>query len=144
MNGFKSIPTFEDVVRQVALLKAAVKTFSDQFIARLAHVENSIQENNALTDECLQEMNLQVAFLMSHIRVVRPLNSGIVGVDGKANYEQIPAMQAFLDMRPLLIAQRDERLKEIAHAQGLQAETPRASESDPEADEARDAIETKH
>lgn len=142
-SPFKTLPTFEQVVQQIALLKAAVKTFSDQFIAKVAHIENDIQQNNALTDECIQEMNLQLAFLMSHIRVVRPRNSGIVGPSGKSDYEQIPAMQAFLDMRPLLIAQREERLKEIAHAQGLQTETQGASEST-EAGEARDAIETKH
>lgn len=116
---FKQLPTLEQVSQKVLAVHSEVRQLAQVVGARVAEHEQIVRENAELTDAVLEEINLKLAFLMSHITVRRTLNGGIAGPDGRVQVESKPAMLVYMEMRPQLVAQREEFLR----VQSLQAES---------------------
>ena len=122
-SDFKSVknpppPTLEQIAGRVFQLHNEVRALADIVSQRLADLEKKILENNALTDQVLEEMSLQIAFLMSQIRFRTPLHGGLAGPDGKVPVEVKTASQAYMEGgRAKLLAVRED----FKRAQGLSA-----------------------
>lgn len=120
---FKKMPTFEQVVESVRQLAREMGMRLKQ------HEEATAQqfiENNALTDNALEEINLKLAFLMTQIAVRRPLNSGLADINGKVQYEVKPAIQVYMESGR---AKMVEQLEAFKREQGLSpAEGPHVPE----------------
>jgi hypothetical protein len=134
---FKTLPSLEQVSQKVLAVHSEVRQLAQVVGQRVAEHEQVVRENAELTDAVLEEINLKLAFLMSHITVRRTLNGGIAGPDGRVQVESKPAMLVYMEMRPSLVAQREEFLR----VQSLQAEqgTPGSA---PDADEALEGVLT--
>jgi hypothetical protein len=86
---------------------------------KVGEIEQRVVDNNALTDEAIDELTLKMAFLMSHIQIAKPVNGGLADATGRVQVERKPAMLVYLEMRPALIAGREQ----IRNAQNLQTES---------------------
>ena len=114
-NPFKKFPTLEEVAIRVANIHGELRALNEGAGQRIAQVEQSIQENNELTDGALEELNLKVAFLMTMLAIKTPKHAGLM-LNGEVQYEQKPALQVYLESgRAKMIAQREAALR----AQGL-------------------------
>ena len=129
-GDFKSVknappPTLEQIAGRVFQLHNEVRALADIVGQRLANMEQKILENNALTDQVLEEMSLQIAFLMSQMRFRTPLHGGIAGPDGKVPVEVKTASQAYMESgRAKLLAVREE----YKRAQGVSATDGQSSD----------------
>jgi len=119
---FKSIPTLEQLASKVLNIHTELRNLATGMGLRVAEHEQQVRDNTAVTDEVLEELTLKIAFLMAHIQVRRAMNGGLAGPDGRVQVETKPAMLVYMEMRPQLVAQREEFLR----VQSLQAEQAKA------------------
>lgn len=135
MGGeFKSLknaspPTLDQIAARVFQMHNEVRALADIVGQRLAEMERKILENNALTDQVLEEMSLQIAFLMSQIRFRIAPQGAIAGPDGKVPVEIKTASQAYADGgRARLLAIREEykRVQGLSTAETGQSSDPAA------------------
>ena len=121
MDPFTKLPTLQEVATKVWNIHHELRALAQGMGTKVAETDQSIQENNALTDAAIEEINLKLAFLMTMIAVKQPLNSGIADSTGKVHYASKPAMQVYLEGgRQKMIDQREAFLR----AQNLQAANP--------------------
>ena len=118
-SPFKQLPTLEQLATRLFTVHNEVRALSQAVGLRVAEHENMVRENSELTDAVLEEVNLKLTFLMSHMQVRRTLNGGLAGPDGRVQVETKPAMLAYLEMRPKLVEAREELLR----AQGVSTES---------------------
>lgn len=85
---------------------------------KVGEIEQRVVDNNALTDEAIDELTLKMAFLMSHIQIRKPVAGGLADASGRVQVETKPAMLAYLEMRPALI----ERREQLRNAQSVPTE----------------------
>ena len=124
-DDFKTVPTPKQLAVTVARIHNELRQLGAAVGETVANLEHSVQENNKVTDQVLEEMSLQIAFLMSQIRFRTPLHGGIAGPDGKVPVEVKTASQAYMDGgRAKLLAVREE----YKRAQGLSAAEGQASD----------------
>ena len=126
-NPFKRVPTIQEIATKVWNIHNELRALAQGMGTKVAETDQSIQENNALTDAAIEEINLKLAFLMTMIAVKQPLNSGIADSTGKVHYASKPAMQVYLEGgRQKMIDQREAFLR----AQNLQAANPSGPDED--------------
>lgn len=133
-SDFKSMktppPTLEQIAARVFQCHNEIRALAQGVGEQIAQTMHDVQENNAITDAALEEINLKLAFLMTQITVIVPENSGIADAHGKVRVSKKPAIQVYLETgRAKMIAER-EAFKEAMRAQGVPA-----AESDPAAAE---------
>ena len=121
-NSFRSFqpPTLEQLGHKLLAVHTELRQLTEAVGVRFVQLEQQIQDNNALTDHALDEMSLQIAFLMSRITITRPLHAGLAGPDGKIPVETKTASQVYMESgRAQILAKREE----FKRAQGLSAES---------------------
>jgi hypothetical protein len=107
----------------IETLIGAISAVDDQ----VQTLSRTLQESTALTDTVLDELSLQVAFLMKTIVIHETQHGGIAGPDGKVSTITKTAAQVYLERgRALMLKQKEE----MSRAQGLSAEQNHAPDGD--------------
>lgn len=115
-DPFKKMPSFEQVVDKVLEIHTEVRELAQHAGHRIAQHEQDVKDNTALTDQALEEISLQLAFLMQMIQVQHRPQGAIAGLDGKVPVVVKTASQIYQETgRAKLIAQR----KAFLDAQGV-------------------------
>jgi hypothetical protein len=122
----------EKIRIDIETLIGAIGTVDDQVQTLSRHV----QESTALTDNVLDEISLQIAFLLKTIVIHETQHGGLAGPDGKVSTVTKTAAQVYLERgRALMLKQKEE----MSRAQGLSAEqshAPAGDDAKPAADAA--------
>lgn len=153
-DAFRTVPTLKELAVQIAKVHNEVRVLANGCGETIANMEHNIRQNNGLTDSVLEELTLQVGFLMNMLAVRTPANSGIAGPDGKVAVETKKAAQVYQEQRPALIAARKALQERMQGAEGLPStEAPEGAPTDLNGETRHDLIgdgddaspgETKH
>ena len=123
-SPFKTIPTLEQIATRVFQLHNELRELNQMAGERMAQFDQTIQENNQLTDAAIEELNLKIAFVMTMVQVKRPLNSGLAGADGKVQYEQVPLLEMYLKGGREMLIEKRAAAQRALDAKSLPTETP--------------------
>jgi hypothetical protein len=94
-SDFEQLPTIAAVEKRVRELHQTLGQLATAFGVEIAQVNKTVQDSTAITDQVLQEMGLQITFLMQTIRVSRPLHGGLADHTGKVPMEVKTASQVY-------------------------------------------------
>ena len=122
MSEFKTIPTVQQMAERIANIHMELRQLGQACGLEVAQLGRTLHDSTAITDQALEELALQIAFLMQTIRVVKPANGGIAGPDGKVPMEVKTASQIYQETgRAKLL----EQIEAVKRAQGIPpAESP--------------------
>ena len=113
---FKQLPSIAECEKRIRQLQQAVGALTDAVTQDLVQMNETLKRNTALTDEVLDELALQIAFVMQSLRLSKPLHGGIAGPDCKVPTEVKTFSEAYATGgRQKLIDQR----KAFRDAHGL-------------------------
>ena len=128
MSEFKTIPTVQQMAERIANIHMELRQLGQACGLEVAQLGRTLHDSTAITDQALEELALQIAFLMQTIRVVKPANGGIAGPDGKVPMEVKTASQIYQESgRQKLL----DQIEAVKRAQGLPtAERPAQANSE--------------
>lgn len=135
-DDFKSLPTLEKVAERVRLIHKAQVELAQAMGLEIAQLQKTLEDSTAITDQVLQEMGLQITFLMQTIRVTKPKHGGIADVNGKVPMEVKTASQIYQETGRAKLLEQIEAVKRaqgIPTAEDAAAATEASGEANPEA-----------
>ena len=116
MADFKQIPSLEQVANRVRQLHKAISDLSRAMGLEVRQIQDTLEGSTKITDQVLEEMALQIAFIMQSISLAKPLHGGIADANGKVPMEKRTLSQVYAESgRAKLIQQ----IAEAKRAQGL-------------------------
>jgi hypothetical protein len=125
----------------------------EQIEAAIINNHAECREGVTVTDALLDEMNLKLTFIMRTLHIIKPLNGGLAGADGRVQSERKSAEQVYQEVgRAALLTEREARraslqAAEAAAANGLAVETSGAgatAQGDGDPGDENDASATRH
>ena len=115
-SDFKQLPTLSQIEKRVRELHQMFAQLAQGVGGDLADLQKTIQDSTAITDQVLEEMSLQIAFIMQQIALSKPLHGGIADLNGKVPMEKETLAQIYVETgRAKMLQQRAEMMR----AQGL-------------------------
>lgn len=120
MSEFKSIPTLEQLARQIAKVHQDVRSLAQAMGKDMLGLGKTLEESAAITDAVLQEQAMQITFIMQQISLAKPLHGGIADVTGKVPMEKKSLAQIYVESgRAKILEQVEARRR----AQGVSTAT---------------------
>ena len=136
VRDFKSLgspmpPTLETVAKATGELHAELVELARHMGARIRELEQAVKENNAITDQVIRDLQSQMEFIMTLVRVPLARHGAIAGPDGKVPVEIKTALELYLEGRKA-IQERDcaKGLSATETAQRNGAAAPEGSDED--------------
>lgn len=122
-DPLKTLPTLEKVAERVAILHKTLADLAQAMGVEVAQLNETMRQSTAITDQALEEISLQLAFLMQTIRVSKPVHGGLADANGNVKMEVKTASQIYHESgRQKLI----EQIEAVKRAQGLPTAESRA------------------
>ncbi len=113
---FKQLPSISAVEKRVRELHQMVGELAQAIGTEVSQLAEAVKQNNALTDQVLDELSLQIAFVMQKLTLSKPLHGGIADANGKVPLEVKTFSEVYAESgRNKLLQQR----KEFRDAHGL-------------------------